>query len=60
MDSEFSDKEFEINQKKRDLQLKEDELHMKSKDLKQREFDIMNADSPADISSSRMKELNDR
>lgn len=60
LESENSDKEFKLNQKRRELQHLEDQLHMKSKDLKQKEFDIANADSPADISSSQLAELADR
>lgn len=59
MESEYSDKNYELNQKRRDLQLLEDQLHMKSKDLKHKEFDLMNADSPADVSSSKMADLAD-
>ena len=60
MESDFSDREFMLKEKERELQLIEDQLHMKSKDLKQKEFDIANADNPADISSSQMAELADR
>lgn len=60
MESESSDNEFKLNQKRRELQHLEDRLHMKSKDLKQKEFDITNAESPADISSSQLAELADR
>ena len=60
MDSKYSDKEFELNQKRRDLQLLEDQLHMKNKDLQHREFDLQNADGPEDISSSKMADLADR
>lgn len=60
MQSQFSDKEFELSQKQRELQHLEDQLHMKSKDLKHKEFDIMNADNPADISSGHLAELADR
>lgn len=60
MDSEYSDKEFKLNQRRRELQHLEDQLHMKSKDLKQKEFDIANAEGPADISGSQLAELADR
>lgn len=60
MDSENSDKEFELNQKRRDLQLLEDQLHMKNKDLQHQEFDLRNADGPEDLSSSKMADLADR
>ena len=60
MVSENSDKDFELGQKKRDLQLLEDQLHMKSKDLKQKEFDLMNFNGPAEISSSKMAEIADQ
>ena len=60
MDSKYSDKESELRQKERDLQHTADQLHMKSKDLKHKEFDLMNADSPADVSSGQLAELADR
>lgn len=60
MESEYSDKEFELKQKQRQLQHLEDQLHMRNKDLKQKEFDIMNADSAADISGGQLAELADR
>jgi septum formation inhibitor-activating ATPase MinD len=60
MESENSDNEFKLNQKRRELQHYEDQLHMLSKDLKQKEFDITSADSPADISSSQLAELAQR
>ena len=60
MESKSSDKEFELNQKQRDLQRLEDQLHMKSKDLQHKEFDLLNADGPEDISSSKMADLADR
>lgn len=60
MDGDFSDRESALRQKERDLQHLQDQLHMKDKDLKQKEFDIMNADSPDDINSGQMAELADR
>ena len=60
IDSEYSDREFKLAQKQRELQHLEDQLHMKSKDLKQKEFDIANADSPADVSSTQLAELANR
>ncbi len=60
IDSKFRDEEFKLNQRKRDLQMLEDQLHMKNKDLQHKEFDLLNADDPKDISSSKMADLADR
>jgi len=60
LESENSDREFKLSQKQRELQHLEDQLHMKDKDLKQKEFDITNAESSADLSGSQLAGLADR
>lgn len=60
MESENNDREFELKKKQRELQHLEDQLHMKDKDLKQKEFDILNAESPADLGGGQLAELADR
>ena len=59
MESENSDREYELNQKQRELQHLEDQLHMKTKELKQKEFDISNSET-SDGSSDQLAKLAER